>query len=70
MSFRGQLYKFTDLTAKFQEKAKQSRRDDMVLKYITQMLESNKVVVNLLKSVNGENFEREHWAYLINLLKI
>lgn len=41
-----------------------------MLRYMVQMLESNKLIANLLKSINGENFEREHWAYLIALLKI
>lgn len=70
LSFRGQLFKFTDLNTKFAEKLKSARREDMVLRYMQQLLESNKTLVQLLKSMNGENFEREHWAYLTTILKI
>lgn len=70
LSFRGQLFKFTELNTKFADKLRSARRDDMVLRYMQQMFESNKTVVQLLKSMNGENFEREHWAYLFTILKI
>lgn len=64
------MFKYTDLNTKFADKLRSAKREDMVLRYMQQMLESNKQLVQLLKSMNGENFEREHWAYLFVILKV